>query len=41
MYGSSKSKKEPYLLTKIFKYTTTGEIVEIEIDKEKYSNKNL
>ena len=40
MYGGSKSKKEPYLLTKIFKYED-GKVKEIKIDREKYSDKNL
>ncbi len=41
LYGSSKNGKEPYLLTKIFKYNEDGNIVEIPIDKKKYSNKKL
>ena len=40
MYGSCKSNKEPYLLTKIFKYED-GNVTEIEIDREKYNDKYL
>ena len=40
MYGSSKPGKEPYLLTKIYKYED-GEINEIPIDKTIYSDLNL
>ena len=41
LYGSCKNNKEPYLLTKVFKYNEDNTITSIPIDQKRWSNKKL